>query len=68
LSITQLHPASGAAMKAFEDGLDALVCAIAGIAHFTGEVEAHGDEDAAIWLPSGCRDYAGRSDRFAAFI
>jgi hypothetical protein len=55
-------------MKAFEDGLDALVCAIAGIAHFTGEVEAHGDEDAAIWLPSGCRDYAGRSDRFAAFI
>ncbi len=66
--VDQFNLASGHAMKAFEDGVDALVCAIAGITYLTGTAQAFGDENAAIWLPAACRDYAGRSDRFSASI
>lgn len=43
--------ATGAAMKAHEDMLDAIVCAWVGVTALAGEAEAHGDDDAAIWVP-----------------
>lgn len=41
----------GAALKAFEDQLDAIVCAYVGIEALAGRAEAHGDADAAVWVP-----------------
>jgi len=40
-------------LKAYEDKLDALVCCAVGIAGLDGEAIAHGDADAAIWVPVG---------------
>jgi predicted RNase H-like nuclease len=50
----------GAAMKAFEDQLDAVVCAAIGIAVLNGEARAYGDADSAIWVPTiKIVDFAG---------
>ena len=38
-------------LKAYEDKLDAVVCAAVGIAALQGEATACGDEDSAIWVP-----------------
>jgi predicted RNase H-like nuclease len=39
------------AMKAFEDALDAVVCAWVGICVLEGRATAFGDPDSAIWIP-----------------
>jgi predicted RNase H-like nuclease len=39
-------------LKAYEDMLDAVVCAAAAIACLDGEATAFGDDNAAIWVPS----------------
>ena len=41
-------------LKAFEDRLDAVVCAAVAIACLNGEARAYGNEEAAIWVP--CAD------------
>jgi predicted RNase H-like nuclease len=66
-AISQLHGASRGALKAVEDGIDALICAIAGISYVTGAANPIGDRASAIWLPVGCEDYASRPDRYAHF-
>ena len=38
-------------LKAYEDKLDAVVCAAVAIAALDGKAVAHGDDDAAIWVP-----------------
>lgn len=38
-------------LKAYEDMLDAVVCAWVGAAAIEGRCNPHGDEDAAIWIP-----------------
>jgi predicted RNase H-like nuclease len=38
-------------MKRYEDALDGVVCAFAGIAFLEGHAVAYGDADAAIWTP-----------------
>ncbi|WP_171520925.1 DUF429 domain-containing protein [Ensifer canadensis] len=38
-------------MKAFEDSLDAVVCAWVGACVMDGMASAHGDKDSAIWVP-----------------
>lgn len=38
-------------LKAYEDALDALVCAWVGAEYLAGRAEAYGDETAAIWVP-----------------
>ncbi len=38
-------------LKAYEDKLDAVVCAAVAIACLDGRAVAHGDEEAAIWVP-----------------
>ncbi len=38
-------------LKAFEDMLDALVCAWVGIRYLQGDTEPYGDDSAAIWIP-----------------
>lgn len=40
--------------KAFEDRLDAVVCAWIGICVLNGTAEPFGDDASAIWIPSGC--------------
>ncbi|HEV2515150.1 MAG TPA: DUF429 domain-containing protein [Devosia sp.] len=46
------EPAAPAKMlKAFEDSLDAVVCAWVGICALEGRAVAMGDEDSAIWIP-----------------
>jgi predicted RNase H-like nuclease len=40
------------ALKAFEDTLDALVCAWVGIQYVRGAVERYGDGEATIWIPT----------------
>ncbi len=40
-------------LKAFEDKLDAVVCAAVAIAALNGEAVAHGDAEGAIWVPNG---------------
>ena len=42
----------GAALKAFEDALDAVVCAWVGVCVLEGRAKAYGDADSAIWVPS----------------
>jgi predicted RNase H-like nuclease len=39
-------------LKAYEDKLDAVVCAAVAIACLDGQAAAHGDRDAAIWVPA----------------
>ena len=41
----------GAALKAFEDALDAVVCAWVGIRVLEGRAKAYGDAESAIWVP-----------------
>ena len=41
----------GRALKAYEDQLDAVVCAYVAIAALRGEVRAYGDDNSAIWVP-----------------
>jgi len=73
IDVTSLLPVgqdliySSRALKAFEDALDALICAIAGISYMTGTAKPFGDDVSAIWLPIGCEDYAARPDRYADF-
>jgi predicted RNase H-like nuclease len=43
-----------AALKKFEDTLDALICAWCGIKYLRGEARAFGDSTSAIWVPD-CR-------------
>ena len=44
-------------LKAYEDKLDAVVCAAVAVACLDGKAIAHGDERAAIWVPAGdCAD------------
>jgi predicted RNase H-like nuclease len=40
--------------KAFEDAVDAVVCAWVGICALAGMAVAYGDDDSAIWIPVGC--------------
>jgi predicted RNase H-like nuclease len=49
--------AKGWRLKAYEDKLDAVVCAAVAIACLNGEAQAYGDENAAIWVP--CAEAAG---------
>jgi predicted RNase H-like nuclease len=39
-------------LKAYEDRLDAVVCAAVPVACLDGQAVAHGDDDAAIWVPA----------------
>jgi len=64
--IDQTSTTNAGAMKAFEDGIDALMCAIAGLSYITGNAIAYGDADSAIWLPAGCESYATRPDRYSS--
>ena len=41
----------GRAMKAYEDRLDAAICAYVAIAALEGRARPYGDEDSAIWAP-----------------
>jgi predicted RNase H-like nuclease len=41
-----------ASLKAYEDALDALVCAWVGILYLQGDCRAFGDRNAAIWIPT----------------
>lgn len=43
---------SFAALKPYEDALDALVSAWVGICYLNGQVRAYGDHNAAIWIPT----------------
>ena len=43
--------ARGSALKAFEDKLDAVVCAAVAITALDGRAVPHGDADGAIWVP-----------------
>jgi predicted RNase H-like nuclease len=45
--------ANGWRLKAYEDKLDAVVCAAVAIACLDGKARAYGDENAAIWVPCG---------------
>lgn len=48
--------ASPATLKAFEDMLDAVVCAWVGVKALEGEAIPYGDEHSAIWIPSPMAD------------
>jgi hypothetical protein len=63
--LAQVSTANAGALKAFEDGLDGLICAIAGISYATGTATPYGDDRSAIWLPGGCEAYAKREDRYS---
>jgi predicted RNase H-like nuclease len=41
----------GRSLKAYEDKLDAIVCAAVAIACLNGIAKAFGDADSAIWVP-----------------
>jgi predicted RNase H-like nuclease len=64
-SMAQVPAANAGALKAFEDGLDGLICAVAGISYATGNAMPYGDDRSAIWLPIGCEAYAKRQDRYS---
>ena len=67
INLPQITPAligSRSALKAFEDALDALICAIAGISYLLGTAIPYGDDASAIWLPMGCESYALRPDNY----
>jgi predicted RNase H-like nuclease len=65
-ALNQVETANAGAQKAFEDGLDALICTIAGIHYMNGNALPYGDTTSAIWLPAGCETYAGRPNRYPA--
>ncbi len=44
--------ATGAALKGYEDKLDAVVCAWVAIQALAGQAASYGDEQSAIWIPS----------------
>jgi predicted RNase H-like nuclease len=44
--------ARGSALKAFEDKLDAVVCAAVAIAALDGDAAPHGDAEGVIWVPT----------------
>ncbi|MCP3734962.1 DUF429 domain-containing protein [Sphingomonas sp. RP10(2022)] len=44
---------TGVGRKAYEDMLDAIVCAWVGVTALAGKAEAYGDADSAIWVPRG---------------
>jgi len=44
--------ANGVEMKAFEDVLDAIVCAWVGVCALEGRATPYGNEDSAIWIPA----------------
>jgi predicted RNase H-like nuclease len=46
------HGASGWNVKAYEDVLDAIVCAWVGIRALEGRATPYGDDDSAIWIPT----------------
>jgi len=46
-----VHSAKAFERKAYEDKLDAIVCAWVGICALEGRVRALGDKDSAIWIP-----------------
>jgi predicted RNase H-like nuclease len=64
-SIDYLSTVSSGALKAFEDGLNALICAIAGISYLAGNAIPYGDAESAIWLPIDCAAFAARPDRYS---
>jgi predicted RNase H-like nuclease len=41
------------ALKPYEDGLDAIICALVGALYFSDSAQAYGDDQAAIWVPQG---------------
>lgn len=45
------HTASGVYCKAYEDILDAVVCAWVGVCALKGSAQPFGDHDSAIWIP-----------------
>ena len=45
--------ARGWRLKAYEDKLDAVVCATVAVAALDGKAQPYGEEDAAIWVPLG---------------
>ena len=47
---------AGLEMKAFEDALDAIVCAWVAICVLEGRAEPYGDEESAIWIPTTHRN------------
>jgi Protein of unknown function (DUF429) len=52
-ALTTLEPgASGLKIKAYEDALDAVVCAWVAVCALEGRAVAFGDDSAAIWIPS----------------
>lgn len=53
IAFPKLEPtASGREVKAFEDSLDAVVCAWIGVCALQGRAVAFGDHDSAIWIPA----------------
>lgn len=44
-------PPGGAAAKAYEDMIDAIVCAWVGVTALTGAADPYGDAESAIWVP-----------------
>lgn len=46
------HTAATWQLKAFEDALDAVICAWVGICALEGRAIPYGDDDAAIWIPA----------------
>jgi predicted RNase H-like nuclease len=63
-ALPQLNPdASGIELKAFEDKLDAVVCAWIAICALTGRARPFGDDQSAIWIPrAGAADGGSRQD------
>jgi predicted RNase H-like nuclease len=58
-ALPDLQPdASGKIMKAYEDCLDAIVCAWVAICAIEGNAIPFGDEDSAIWIPKAATDDA----------
>lgn len=54
-----LISASGRELKAFEDRLDAVVCAWVGICILEGGATPYGDDDSAIWIPTARGHFTG---------
>lgn len=66
--MSRVFGASLARLKPYEDAFDALVCTLTGIGYAEDAATPFGDAFAAIWLPRGCEDYAGRSLPFTAEV
>ena len=45
--------ATGTEVKAYEDTLDAIICAWVAVCCLDGIAKPHGDKNAAIWIPTG---------------